>query len=256
MPYAGFALQWNHTFPFPPPILRTFSSLPRWEARARSVGPPVPRFNPDLPVELRDVVAMTIQFVLGEDRFLTRSAWVSNRPGNAGYDPTGFVAAHVAGLLAAWRLAASEQIGFDTVVVERLNLPAELPGVFVFDPVADGQGSVADDVLPPQVAVAINHNTSIRSQKGRGTVYFPGAAEMHNDQGFMSAAGQTLWGAVANALESTITVAGDGTYTPVIAKRVITGDPALTTVRASPVIRAELVTTYSQRATRRIGRGM
>jgi len=256
MPKNGFVLQWNNTFPFPPPLFRAFSQLPGWERLTPKVGPPVPRFNPDLPVELKDVIGVTFRFVMGEDQFLTRFAYVSSRPGNAGYNPAGLLTQISGTVLAKWKLAASEMMGVDLIVLERLNLPAENPSIFVHDPTGAGKGLLPDEALPPQIAVAFFRRTDVRSQKGRSTVFWPGATEDQNQAGIMTVAGTALWDDVNDAVHSVLTVGGDGTYTPVIAKRVIVGDPAVTTVRASAVISHVTESTFSQRATRRIGRGM
>lgn len=106
------------------------------------------------------------------------------------------------------KLAVSNDVKLQVVRARRIDPTAGGP----VDVVVNTDGSIAQDVMPPNNCVVISLYTARLDKSGRGRLHFSGAPKTQNQDGLLDTAAQTLWDAVANSFLSAIT-SGGGSYT-------------------------------------------
>lgn len=121
------------------------------------------------------------------------------------------------------KLAVSNDCQLQVVRVRRID---PTPGGPV-DLVVNDNGTIAQDVLVPNLCVVQSYYTARLDKSGRGRAHWAGAPKTHNQDGLLDVTNAALWDSVGNTFLSAIT-SGGGSYTAGIWSRKNTEFNAIT----------------------------
>lgn len=120
---------------------------------------------------------------------------------------------------------------------------------------ANNVGLIAQDSLPPQMAVCIAWYTSLAGRRGRGRTFFPGVASTHHSDGVLTGAAKTSWTTVALSMDDDSWAVDGVTFSHFLFSPT-SSDLELGTIRGELVVSGTVRDELCSIRRRKIGRGV